>query len=234
VLTKSPDLHTHQLADPAITAGTDDRELPRGTDHDMPIHCKASKEERDTVLEFQSRVMSAFIADPTAWLRRERWHLKIDNTGSTTRSRGIKLNSDAGLTTSSSNSVTESQLSSEDLTIEDADGGFVSPAHIKSQSEPCKLPDSSLAAERDAHYLALNGAALYSNPRCQKPKLLEDLTLEQHVDTDSQERVCRNHPSQTHMNGCFEGVNTKWLHRTNGDEDRKLDIVRESHSAGGN
>ncbi|EXL89963.1 hypothetical protein FOIG_16760 [Fusarium odoratissimum NRRL 54006] len=74
-----------------------------------------SQDESNIVLEFQSRVMSTFISDPAAWLRRERWHLKMDN--STTQPRGIKLDSNASHRTAPPDSVTESQVSSEDLKL---------------------------------------------------------------------------------------------------------------------
>ncbi|KAF5981808.1 SWIRM domain-containing protein [Fusarium coicis] len=119
-LTKSPNLATQQLAYPAIAVGADDRESLSVTDHDMPTHSKPFQDdESNIVLEFQSRVMSTFISDPAAWLRRERRYLKMDN--STTQPRGIKLDSNASHRTAPPESVTESQVSSEDLTPENID-----------------------------------------------------------------------------------------------------------------
>ncbi|KAK2469989.1 hypothetical protein H9L39_18366 [Fusarium oxysporum f. sp. albedinis] len=215
-LTKSPNLARQQLAYPAIAVGADDRESLSVTDHDMPTHGKPSQDESNIVLEFQSRVMSAFISDPAAWLRRERWHLKMDN--STTQPRGIKLDSNASHRTAPPDSVTESQVSSEDLTIENVDENIVSPATIKSRPEHYQLLDSSQEPERDADYLALDHAGLSSTLLCQEFGFREDLPLEQLAYTDSQQRFCPNHPGQAQMEGCFKVVNTKWLHRTNGDK----------------
>jgi hypothetical protein len=155
-LTKSPNLARQQLACPAIAVGADERESLNVMDHDMPTDGKPSQDESNIVLEFQSRVMSTFISDPAAWLRRERWHLKMDN--STRQPRGIKPDSNASHRTAPPDSVTESQVSSEDLTIENIDENLVSPASIKSPSEHCQLLDSSQEPERDADYLALDHA----------------------------------------------------------------------------
>ncbi|KAI3568027.1 hypothetical protein IWW34DRAFT_641137 [Fusarium oxysporum f. sp. albedinis] len=172
----------------------------------MPTHGKPSQDESNIVLEFQSRVMSTFISDPAAWLRRERWHLKMDN--STTQPRGIKLDSNASHRTAPPDSVTESQVSSEDLTIENINENLVSPATIKSRSEHYQLLDSNQEPERDADYLALDHAGLSSTLLCQEFGFREDLPLEQLAYTDSQQRFCPNHPGQAQMEGCFKVVNT--------------------------
>ncbi|KAH7233945.1 uncharacterized protein BKA55DRAFT_598131 [Fusarium redolens] len=131
----------------------------------MPTHGKPSQDESNIVLEFQSRVMSNFISDPAAWLRRERWHLKMDN--STTQRRGIKLDSN------------------------DIDENLVSPTTVKSRSEHCQLLDSSQDPERDADYLALDHAELSSTLRCQEFGFREDMPLEQLAYTDSQQRTTK-------------------------------------------
>ncbi|KAI8416111.1 hypothetical protein FOFC_02420 [Fusarium oxysporum] len=119
VLNKSPDHHGHQLGDgPGRTARTHDRQSCRRTDDDISTSYKASEEEGNTVVELQARVMNAFIADPAAWLRRERGYLKIDN--SKRRLRGGHIASDASFGILSSGHTTASRLSSEDRRTEDA------------------------------------------------------------------------------------------------------------------
>ncbi|KAK2122062.1 hypothetical protein NOF04DRAFT_1226454 [Fusarium oxysporum II5] len=169
----------------------------------------ASGEERNTVLEFQARVMSAFIADPAAWLRRERSYLKIDN--SKRRLRGGHIVSDASFGILSSGHTTASRLSSEDRRTEDADENPVSPAHTNSESETCTLPDSRLTTERGTNFLAVDGAASCLKMRYQEGELPNNLIRRQQVVRDCQEPAFRYHSCEAHMGGCLESVYTKWL-----------------------
>ncbi|KAI3570674.1 hypothetical protein IWW34DRAFT_825042 [Fusarium oxysporum f. sp. albedinis] len=169
----------------------------------------ASGEESNTVVEFQARVMSAFIADPAAWLRRERSYLKIDN--SKRRLRGGHIVSDASFGILSSGQTTASRLSSEDRRTEDADENPVSPAHTNSESETCTLPDSRLTTERGTNFLAVDGAASCLKMRYQEGELSNNLTRRQQVVRDCQEPAFRYHSCEAHMGGCLESVYTKWL-----------------------
>ncbi|EXM12244.1 hypothetical protein FOTG_19255 [Fusarium oxysporum f. sp. vasinfectum 25433] len=129
--------------------------------------------------------MSAFIADPAAWLRRERSYLKIDN--SKRRLRGGYVVSDASFGILSSGHTTASRLSSEDRRTEDADENPVSPAYTNSESETCTLPDSRLTTEGGTHFLALDGAASCLKMRYQEGELSNNLTRRQQVGRDCQE-----------------------------------------------
>ncbi|EGU72443.1 hypothetical protein FOXB_17049 [Fusarium oxysporum f. sp. conglutinans Fo5176] len=169
----------------------------------------ASEEEGNTVVELQARVMNAFIADPAAWLRRERGYLKIDN--SKRRLRGGHIASDASFGILSSGHTTASRLSSEDRRTEDAGEDPVSPAYTNSEYETCTLPESRLTAERGTHFLALDDATSCLKMRYQEGELLKDFTRRQQVARGCQELAFRYHSCEAHMGGCLERVNTKWL-----------------------
>ncbi|SCV61481.1 uncharacterized protein FFFS_16051 [Fusarium fujikuroi] len=184
-------------------------------DHDTPTHGEPSKNESDIVLEFQSRVMSTFIIDPAAWLRRERRYLKIDN--STMQPRGIKFHSDVSHRTVPPDSVTKSQVSSEDSRVKDINENSVSSATVKSSSEHCQLLDSSQEPERDADHLVLDHVELSSTLRCKEFGFREEMPSEQLAITNSQQQFNGIHPGQAQTEGSFNVDNIKWLHQANGD-----------------
>lgn len=232
VLNKSPDHHGHQLGNgPGRTAGTHNRQSCRRTDHDISTSHKASREERNTVVEFQARVMSAFIADPAAWLRRERSYLKIDNN--TRRLRGGHVVSDASFGILSSGHTTASRLSSEDRRTEDADENPVSPAYTNSESETCTLPDSRLTTERGTNFLAVDGAASCLKMRYQEGELPNNLIQRQQVVRDCQEPAFRYHSCEAHMGGCLESVYTKWLRVGHREGNHTSGIIKDYHFSKG-
>ncbi|EXK78308.1 hypothetical protein FOQG_17008 [Fusarium oxysporum f. sp. raphani 54005] len=232
VMNRSPDHHGHQLGDgPGRTAGTHDKQPCRRTDHDISTSHRASEEEMNTVVEFQATVMNSFIADPAAWLRRERSYLKIDN--SKRRLHEGQIASDASFGALSSDHTFASRLSSEDQRTEDADGNPISPAYTSSEPETCALLESRLTAERGNHYLALDDAASCLRMGYQEGELLKDLTRKQQVAGDCQERAFRYHSCEAHMGGCLERVNKKWLCVGRREGNHTSGIIRDYHFSKG-
>ncbi|EXK78309.1 hypothetical protein FOQG_17008 [Fusarium oxysporum f. sp. raphani 54005] len=203
----------------------------RRTDHDISTSHRASEEEMNTVVEFQATVMNSFIADPAAWLRRERSYLKIDN--SKRRLHEGQIASDASFGALSSDHTFASRLSSEDQRTEDADGNPISPAYTSSEPETCALLESRLTAERGNHYLALDDAASCLRMGYQEGELLKDLTRKQQVAGDCQERAFRYHSCEAHMGGCLERVNKKWLCVGRREGNHTSGIIRDYHFSKG-
>lgn len=231
-MNRSPDHHGHQLGDgPGRTAGTHDKHSCRRTDHDISTSLRASKEERNTVVEFQATVMNSFIADPGEWLRRERSYLKIDNNKR--RLHGGQIASNASFGALSSDHSFASRLSSEDQRTEDADGNTISPAYTSSEPETCALLESRLTAERGNHYLALDDAASCLKMHYQEGELSNDLTRRQQVVRDCQEPAFRYHPCEAHMGGCLERVNTKWLRVGHREGSHTSGIIKDYHFSKG-
>ncbi|KAF5696552.1 hypothetical protein FMUND_15657 [Fusarium mundagurra] len=181
------DQHGHQLGNiPGhMVVGTQARQSYRPTDQDVSTSYKASENGINTVVEFQARVMDAVIADPAAWLRRERRYLEIDSDKR--RSRGQHVASDASFGILLSGQSTVSRLSSEGPRREDSNENPVSPAYANSESETCLLPGSRRTAERDTDFRALGDAALCFKMPHQEGELSSYLPRYKDVTSDCQE-----------------------------------------------